>query len=97
MVVPGIAFVYDLTFELTVWIEGMVISNNSESLILKEAVPEPELILEIKRMVTLPSASVIPGIEEKVEIVRGRAPLKSSPKNSRPDWFTETNSCSCNR
>ena len=92
MVVPGIAFVYDLTFELTVWIEGMVISNNSESLILKEAVPEPELILEIKRMVTLPSAPVIPGIEEKVEIVRGRAPLKSSPKNSRPDWFTETGS-----
>ena len=86
MVVPGIAFVYDLTFELTVWIEGMVISNNSESLILKEAVPEPELILEIKRMVTLPSASVIPGIEEKVEKEDKRVPLIKYPNGI--DHFT---------
>ena len=77
--------------------EGRVKLNKLELFTLKVACPLPEETLEMKRIVTLASPLVMPGREENVVMVRGVAPLKSSPNNSLPDWVSETNSCSCNR
>ena len=73
---------------------GIEIDNNSERSILSVALPVPEPTFEMKRIVTLPSAEVMPGMEEKVVIVRGWAEEKSSPNSSRPERLGDTRSCS---